>query len=248
MIRKGFFRIFPILLAALMYFYFVQGHRGRGTSNDRALPEKQRSHREDFHRYRPRTGTVHDQQGKESFGANLAPTPNCSSSYFKDWNQPAYGSCQVRVVNGFPEPDPKCTPGGVNPAVTLDVLRDPRWRTRSVRNCESSEAQKHVAYRWYSIEKPRINSNENQVCELDHLVPLELGGADGLGNIWPECGPDEVTLQQRYFKRKDRVENYLTEEVRSGKISLESAQQGIASDWTQYLGEADRWCLSAGKC
>jgi hypothetical protein len=30
---------------------------------------------------------------------------------------------------------------------------------------------------------PHGNSGSNQVCELDHLVPLELGGADGLGNI-----------------------------------------------------------------
>jgi hypothetical protein len=130
----------------------------------------------------------------------------------------------------------------------LDVLRDPSWRTKTVRNCASSEAQKHAAYRWYDIEKPRINSNENQVCELDHLVPLELGGADGLGNIWPQCGPDGVTLNQRYFKQKDHVENYLAEEVRAGRMPLAEAQKGIAADWTQYLNDADMWCGRTGKC
>lgn len=64
---------------------------------------------------------------------------------------------------------------------------------------------------------------------------LELGGADGLGNIWPECGPDFVTLQNRYFKIKDRVENYLADEVKSGRMPLDGAQRGIASDWTQYI-------------
>jgi hypothetical protein len=70
---------------------------------------------------------------------------------------------------------------------------------------------------------------------LDHLVPLELGGADGLGNIWPQCGPDDVRLRDRYFKRKDQVENYLAAKVRAGQMSLDEAQRGIAADWTQSL-------------
>ena len=44
-----------------------------------------------------------------------------------------------------------------------------------------------------------------------------------------------MPLRNRYFKRKDLVENYLALEVRSGRMSLEKAQQGIAADWTQYL-------------
>jgi hypothetical protein len=172
----------------------------------------------------------------------------CETQYFADWNEPAEGACAVRMKNGYPVPDARCTPGGMNPSVTLDVLRDPAWRTKAVRNCASSEAQKHVAYRWYDVEKPRINSNENQVCELDHLVPLELGGTDGLGNIWPQCGPDAVSLNQRYFKQKDHVENYLAEEVKAGRMPLSEAQRGIAKDWTQYLNDADLWCGRTGKC
>jgi hypothetical protein len=172
----------------------------------------------------------------------------CNSQYFANWHEPAEGACRPRMRNGYPEPDARCTPGGVNPTVTADVLRDPGWRTREVRNCAESEAQKHAAYAWYQIEKPRVNSNENQVCELDHLVPLELGGADGMGNIWPECGPDGVTLKQRYFKQKDMVENYLAALVKAGQMPLGEAQKGIASDWTQYLNDADMWCGRTGRC
>lgn len=172
----------------------------------------------------------------------------CETKYFADWTEPAGNSCSVRMRNGYPVPDARCTPGGVNPSVTPDVLRDRSWRTRTVRNCATSEAQKHVAYQWYRIEKPHINSNQNQVCELDHLVPLELGGADGLGNIWPQCGPDTVTLNERYFKKKDHVENYLAEEVKVGRIPLDLAQKGIAHDWTQYLDQAENWCALKGRC
>jgi hypothetical protein len=141
--------------------------------------------------------------------------------------------------NGYPLPDPRCTPGGVNPATSSEILLNVSWRTRSVRNCKSSESEKHLTYFWYGIEKPFHNSHENQICELDHLVPLELGGADGLGNIWPQCGPDGVELHQRYFKMKDKVENYLAREVRAGRMPLESAQSSIASDWTQFIPEAE---------
>ena len=173
---------------------------------------------------------------------------SCASHYFRTWTQPAMASCRTRIHNGFPVPDRRCTPGGINPSVSADVLRDPRWRTSCVRNCQSSEAGKHVTYDWYGLPKPRDNSGEQQVCELDHLVPLELGGSDGLGNIWPECGPSSAALQNRYFKIKDRVENYLADEVRSGRISLDAAQHGIASDWTQYLAAANRYCQAGGNC
>jgi hypothetical protein len=131
--------------------------------------------------------------------------------------------------------------------MTAETLRDPAWRTKCIRNCQSSEQQKHVAYEWYGVSRPADNQGANQVCELDHLVPLELGGADGLGNIWPECGPDSVTLRERYFKQKDVVENYLAAKVKKGEMPLGEAQKGIATDWVQYLDIARREC-SGNRC
>jgi hypothetical protein len=159
----------------------------------------------------------------------------CASNYFGSWKWPDTGGCAVGIRNGYPVPDPKCTPGGVVPNLSAAILRDPGWRTKCIRNCQSTEKQKHVTYSWYSLAAPIGNDGANQTCELDHLVPLELGGADGLGNIWPQCGPSDVRLRDRYFKRKDQVENYLAARVRAGQMSLDEAQRGIAADWTQYL-------------
>ena len=185
---------------------------------------------------------------RETSAACAAFAVPCDSVYFGSWQTPDDGSCSTTVRRGYPVPDPHCTPGGIDPEVTVDVLRNPAWRTGCVRNCETSEAKKHVAYRWYGMPTPRRNHGDLQVCEPDHLVPLELGGADGLGNIWPECGPPGVALEDRHFKVKDRVENYLADEVKSGKMSLEAAQRGIAFDWTQYLGAANRYCAAGGRC
>ncbi len=172
----------------------------------------------------------------------------CDSEYFDSWRKPADGSCSTTLRHGYPVPDPRCTPGGIDPGVTAEVLRNPGWRTGCIRNCETSEAEKHVTYRWYGLRTPRRNYGDSQVCELDHLVPLELGGADGLGNIWPECGPSAVALDERYFKIKDRVENYLADQVKSGRMPLDTAQRGIAADWTQYLDAANRYCAAGGRC
>jgi hypothetical protein len=51
--------------------------------------------------------------------------------------------------------------------------------------------------------KARGNSGDSQVCELDHLVPLELGRADGLANIWPMR---RINVLRPLFQIKDRVE------------------------------------------
>ena len=172
----------------------------------------------------------------------------CASQYFSSWHRPASGDCSTSMRRGYPVPDSQCTPGGINPTVTADVLRNAGWRTGCIRNCSTSEAEKHITYRWYGLHTPRKNFGEHQVCELDHLVPLELGGADGMGNIWPQCGPSDTVVKDRYFKLKDRVENYLSDEVKAGKMPLATAQRGIATDWTQYLDEANRYCANGGRC
>ena len=150
-------------------------------------------------------------------------------------------SCAPRSRRGRPTPDPLCTPGAVNPTVTATSLIDRSFRTGCVRDRATTHAEKASTYESYGVTHPARNSGATQTCELDHLVPLELGGADTLDNIWPECGAGGGRPEDRYFKQKDRVENYLAEAVRDGRITLSSAQRGIAADWTQYLAEALRW-------
>jgi hypothetical protein len=155
--------------------------------------------------------------------------------------------------NGFAVPDPACTPGAVNPTLTLTALKDPAFRTDCVRNQATPESRssseehssKHFktdTYGWYGVPKPTDNEGKNQTCELDHFISLELGGADTLDNIWPQCGPADVTLDNRFFKEKDTVENYLAWMVKHGEMELDEAQKGIAADWTQYLDKARNKC------
>jgi hypothetical protein len=143
---------------------------------------------------------------------------------------PPSQSCTTRGSNGFPIPYSNCTPGAINPTLTIEVLRDPRFTTRCVRDAATKEEEKVTTYEWYHVARPSNNSGENQSCELDHLISLELGGADTLDNIWPQCGPSGVALPQRFFKEKDTVENFLAMQVREGRMDLTQVQKGIATD------------------
>jgi hypothetical protein len=160
---------------------------------------------------------------------------------------PKAKECNTRESHGFRIPDPKCTPGAVNPTLTLDVLQNEKFRTTCVRDVASSAQKKTATYLWYNYRHPANNTGATQTCELDHLISLEIGGADTLDNIWPQCGPNKVVLRNRYFKQKDIVENYLAAQIKAGKMNLAEVQKGIAEDWTQYLDKASSACPS-GKC
>jgi hypothetical protein len=59
--------------------------------------------------------------------------------------------------------------------------------------------------------------------ELDHLVPLELGGDNAAANLWPEVGSVP--------NPKDAVEYALNRAVCDRRVSLASAQRAIALNW-----------------
>ena len=73
------------------------------------------------------------------------------------------------------------------------------------------------------------------MCEIDHLVPLELGGADTMANLWPECSPGYEHWQGPGFRDKDGFENYLWFHVCIDQdVSLKDAQIEISTNWRKY--------------
>ena len=129
-----------------------------------------------------------------------------------------HGHCLYRDHGQLP--DPRCTPGSIDPIVTqVDIYRTicTRGWTKTVRPPEAQTEwfKFHVAYPAYGLGWA--------TSELDHLVPLELGGSNDATNLWPEVG--------KIPNPKDKVENALNAAVCDGKVSLARAQQAIASDW-----------------
>lgn len=149
--------------------------------------------------------------------------------------QPTPGSCHYRyTAQGQPLPDPRCTPGALNPKVTSATL--------STTICRSGYTR--------SIRPPRaITSREKSLnaasygytghlgdAEYDHLVPLELGGdPNSAANLWVEPPSPGHRPGSGVQNPKDDIENRARALVCDGLVPLPRMQQAIAVNWTTAL-------------
>src|ERR1039458_185863 len=96
------------------------------------------------------------------------------------WKELTARTCKVQTMTvggvAYPVPDPNCTPGAVNPTLTLSILKRKTFRTGCERDKASSANAKINTYAWYGIAHPVNSTHTNQVCELDHLISIEIGG------------------------------------------------------------------------
>ena len=137
-------------------------------------------------------------------------------------------------------PDPRLTPGAINPAVTQATLRETICRrggyTRSIRPPERyTEELKRRQIREYGYRDRRLGDFEE-----DHLISLELGGSpDSPRNLWPE--PHRVVDGWGSYA-KDSLEDRLHWMVCHRRITLLQAQYLIVHDWIaayrRYIGSA----------
>ncbi len=125
-------------------------------------------------------------------------------------------------------PDSSCTPGALNPAVTpasIDATICSMGWTRTIRPPQSYTAPlKRALMQAYGA------GDDPGAFELDHLVPLELGGApaDAM-NLWPEAHEMDPGSYE-----KDGFENFLRRRVCARELSLGEAQQQMATDWVRH--------------
>jgi hypothetical protein len=117
-------------------------------------------------------------------------------------------------------PDLRCSPGAYMSGLTASVLCAPGFRTSTIRNVPQSE--KYAVEVAYGIA-PR---HYGRTIEIDHVVPLELGGSNDIANLFPEPGSGAAS-----YHAKDRLETQLHVLVCAGSMPLHAAQMGIARRW-----------------
>ena len=114
---------------------------------------------------------------------------------------------QVRAQESL-LPNPKLTPGRI-------ALSEKDRRGVTV------EMEQKVFARY------RLPWSSRAAFKIDHLIPLELGGADTIDNLWPQrlrarpYGPD----------RKELLTEVLLQRISRKQITLEEAQEQIRRDW-----------------
>ena len=142
----------------------------------------------------------------------------------------SYVACHARGSGLYSRPDPRCTPGALNPEVTQAKIDSTICRsgwTSTVRPPESiTEPEKLASMEAYGYTSPPSS------YEYDHDVPLELGGAvNDSRNLWPEPNYPTPSKQGYYFNPKDHLEWALNRLVCDRRMSLAHAQRLIAVDW-----------------
>jgi hypothetical protein len=167
--------------------------------------------------------------GPSATGPSLA-TPAVTS--------PPPTEAQSGCIDHGADPDPACTPGSLNPAVTqatIDTTICVSGYTSRIRPPVAvTDRLKVIVAARYGYRGPL------SAVEGDHYVPLEIGGnpegdparPDDTSNFWDEphtlTGPDG---QPAGSYVKDAYENWLREQVCSRRLSLAAAQHRILNGW-----------------
>jgi hypothetical protein len=125
-------------------------------------------------------------------------------------------------------PDRSITPGAVDPAVTPHNIQSTvcvRGYTDKVRpDKKYTNRLKHEQIKQY-----RYADRDPRHYELDHLIPLNIGGnPSDPKNLWPQSREGEWSAEQ-----KNDLEFVVYKMVCLGEISLHEAQNRIAQDWIE---------------
>jgi hypothetical protein len=94
------------------------------------------------------------------------------------------------------------------------------FHTSSIRNAPQSE--KFSVEREYGMPATYFGFS----IEIDHIIPLELGGSNSIANLFLEPGTHTAN-----YHVKDQLENRAKGLVCEGRLSLRAARRGFATNW-----------------
>lgn len=153
---------------------------------------------------------------------NSSPTASAPFETTPQPTQTPTGSSSATATGnprGVALPNRSLTPGEAFAGVTAAEVCTSGWSS-SHRNVTAE--QYHEVYGAYGIAYPEPSGT----YELDHLIPLELGGDNANANLWPEPASPAPG-----FHQKDDLENAMHALVCAGTLTLGEAQHEIATNW-----------------
>lgn len=148
-------------------------------------------------------------------------------------SSPPTAPCRTTVGR----PDPSCTPGAVDPTVRDDNVHSTV--------CVSGYSARHRPELSVTtpIKRERMTAygfGDRSLgdFELDHLVPISLGGdPTSAANLWVQFNDHPSPTDEN---SKDRLERVLFGQVCAGRVPLSEARRAIATDWPaafrRYVG------------
>lgn len=152
-------------------------------------------------------------------------------------------------------PDQSLTPGAIDTTVRGTEICTKTWAkgspptqdgtmTYSKAARATPQSVKEEAFQEYGLQDPHDNGHS---YEVDHRVPLSLGGLDDIENLWPQSRT--ATGYNAWVK--DRLElriyDIVCHPTEGGPhLTLKQAQALFLEDWTkayeQYCGDDEEAC------
>jgi hypothetical protein len=123
--------------------------------------------------------------------------------------------CLTIGAQPFVRPDQACTPGDTDRLTTAEVC------TPKTRPALAAADRRRILARYGYATWTGANG------ELDHRIPVFLGGRTDVRNVWPEPGPIP--------NRKDRLESYVYNRICTWRtMRPRYAVHIFAGNWTLY--------------
>jgi hypothetical protein len=133
-------------------------------------------------------------------------------------SQPQRSASATVLFDSAALPNHTLTPGVTLPVTINDVCAVPHEEV--VR--EVPPSLRRQVFQEYGLVNARADD-----YEIDFLIAPRLGGAEDIGNLWPE----PYASSRWNAQVKDTLEERLHQMVCAGKVELSTAQRDIATDW-----------------
>ena len=142
--------------------------------------------------------------------------------------QPAPGTCHYGSSGPYPLPDPRCTPGAVNPLVTQATISSTicvSGYTSGIRPPESvtgrEKAGSAAAYGY---------TGSFHTGEYDHLIAVGAGRRPQRPGQ-PVGGAERPAWRDQHLQHEGRAGEQAAQPRVSGQLTLDAARQAIATNW-----------------
>jgi hypothetical protein len=141
-------------------------------------------------------------------------------------------------------PDSSLTPGLARTDISLDEICSTPWGqdARSV-----TAAMKRAVIASYNFNPKvcpftKVKGKRVRRAEIDHLIPRDLGGADEIENLWPQCYEPvnkDKSKQADGANKKDRLEKELNKRLCAAPSFglLMHYRHGMQTNWISLYHE-----------
>jgi hypothetical protein len=168
----------------------------------------------------------------------------CNEFHFKEKIQVNYthhisysADCNWIISGGAWLPDPECSLGDAFPLTTIQIngeyaeepggviVGDICVSGYSANIRDVTQARKEQVYAAYGVVS-RVTGE----YEVDHIIPLAIGGTNEVTNLFPQ-----PAYPLPGFHQKDVCEVCFKNKICKGELDIREAQKMMAKNWTRCL-------------